>query len=93
MTAVHHPRRATPEVRDAALDAVRVALRTTSMTRWAACVEVARHIPYAASTVQKWCDEAEVRRDSDSDRVRELEERLAVARTINQRTTGAEADF
>ncbi|MGC5027997.1 hypothetical protein ACLQ3K_24850 [Tsukamurella sp. DT100] len=96
MTAVQNPRFpriATAEIRDAALATVREMLQDASMTRWAACVEVSRHIPYAASTVQKWCVEAEIGRDAESDRVRELEAKLKVARLINKHTTGAEADF
>lgn len=97
MTALHitgeSKRRAPEETKALALEAVRKLLASTSMSRWAACQEVARHIPYSATTIQRWCDDAEVRRDPESDRVRELKAQLAVMRELNQRMTRKEQDF
>lgn len=86
--------RASAELKAATCAHVQQLLDNTSMSRWAAVKEASRHIPFSVNTVVRWCDEAGVDRDPESDQLRELHAKVDAAAEFNRRmTTKQEVDF
>lgn len=87
-------RAATPEVKAAAVTAVRQLLEQTTMSTHAATELVAEHIGKSGNSVRRWCEVAQVGRETAlSPLRREYEAQLQVMAELSRSLASPKEDF